>query len=227
VIVSVRTVIAPRRPRVRIGEAVTVVGGAALLAGSWVVVAIAAHVPGWEAHTFEAVNDLPGVLWPLLWIPMQLGSFVGSLVVVTITAVLTRNIRLALAALVASQVAFWTAKSIKHVVRRGRPEALLRHVELREHAGGLGYISGHAAVAFALAAAIAPSVPLRWRVAIYSCAGAIALARVYAGVHLPLDVIGGVGFGLLCGTLARWAFGLGGEGLAPREGVEPSVVDQM
>ena len=48
----------------------------------------------------------------------------------------------------------------------------------------------------------------------------VAFGRVYAGVHLPLDVVGGAGLGLLCGTLARWAFGLGGEGLpvAPAAG---------
>jgi len=36
-----------------------------------------------------------------------------------------------------------------------------------------------------------------------------------------LDVVGGAGFGLLLGTLARWAFGLGGEGLPPRPGIDP------
>ena len=46
-----------------------------------------------------------------------------------------------------------------------------------------------------------------------------AVARVYAGAHLPLDVIGGAGLGLLAGTFSRWAFGLGGEGLPPRAGV--------
>jgi membrane-associated phospholipid phosphatase len=44
----------------------------------------------------------------------------------------------------------------------------------------------------------------------------VAFARVYGGAHLPLDTVGGAGLGLLCGTLARWAFGLGGEGVRPR-----------
>ena len=68
-------------------------------------------------------------------------------------------------------------------------------------------------VAFALAAVLAPSLPRAWRAVFIALAVTVAFGRVYAGVHLPLDVVGGAGLGLLCGTLARWAFGLGGEGL--------------
>jgi glycosyltransferase 2 family protein len=214
--VIVRPVRGLRRRRVRPGEAIAVVGGAALLAGSWVVVAAEERVPAWEARIFETINDLPGFLWPIVWAPMQLGSFVGSLAVVGVTTAATRELRLGAAALVSSQVAFWTAKSIKHVAQRGRPAALLRYVEVRERADGLGYISGHAAVAFALAASIVSSVPARWQPAVIGTAATVGVARIYAGVHLPLDVVGGAGFGLLCGTFARWALGLGGEGLPPR-----------
>jgi membrane-associated phospholipid phosphatase len=215
-----RIVIPPRRPRLNVGEAALVIGGAALLAASWVMVAITEHVPSWEARAFEAVNGLPAGLWPVMWIPMQLGSFVGSLVVVGATAVVSRNTRLTLAALLASQTAFWAAKGIKRLARRGRPGALLGDVQLREHAGGLGYISGHAAVACALAAVLLPSLPSRWQPVVAVLAVTVGVARLYAGVHLPLDVLGGCGFGLLCGTFARWSFGLGGEGLPPRSGVE-------
>ncbi len=203
------------RRRVRAGEVAAVLGGGALLAGSWVLVAANSTVPHWEARTFDAINGLPDPLWPVLWGPMQFGSMVGSLVVVGATGLVTRNIRLTLATLVGSQVAFWMAKEVKATVSRGRPKALLTDVHLREHAGGLGFISGHATVAFALAAALAPSLPRRWRPAPFALAATVAFARVYAGVHLPLDVVGGAGFGLLCGTVARWSFGLGGEGLPP------------
>ena len=207
------SVVADAGSKVRIGEAVAVIGGAVLLAGSWVAVAIARHVPGWEQRVFESVNDLPNALWPIVRGPMQIGSLVGSLVVVAMTGIVSRDRRLTLAALVASQVAFWSAKGVKRVVVRGRPAALLSGVHLREHAGGLGYVSGHTAVAFSLAAVLAPSLPRRWRPLAAVLAVIVGFARVYAGAHLPLDVIGGVGVGLLCGTLSRWAFRLGGEGL--------------
>jgi undecaprenyl-diphosphatase len=151
--------------------------------------------------------------WVLVWGPMEIGSLLGSLVVVGLTGVISRDRRLTLAALVGSQAAYWTAHVVKNVVSRGRPTAYLTGVHLHDRATGFGYVSGHAAVAFALAAVLAPSVPRPWRTVVIALAAIVAFGRVYAGVHLPLDVVGGAGLGLLCGTFARWAFGLGGEGL--------------
>jgi membrane-associated phospholipid phosphatase len=206
-----------RRRGVHPVEAVAVVGGAALLAGSWVVVAAGKDVPAWEADLFRGINDLPDVLWPIVRVPMQLGSLVGSLVVVAGTAIITRNKRLTLAALVGSQAAYWGAKAVKQAVSRARPGELLHGVQLREHAGGLGYLSGHTAIAFALAAVLGPEMPRTWqKIGLGVLAAIVGFARIYAGAHLPLDVIGGAGLGLVCGTLSRWAFGLGGEGLPPR-----------
>lgn len=203
---------------VRVGEIVAILGGAVLLATSWVLVAADARVPEAESIVFHWVNDLPDLLWPVIWGPMQLGSFVGSLVVVGVVGIVSRNLRLTLAALVASQAAYWLASAIKRSVTRGRPAALLKSVDLREHAAGLGYVSGHTAVAFALATVVAPSVPRVWRVPIFLAAAVVGFARIYSGAHLPLDVIGGAGVGILVGTLSRWAFGLGGEGLPAHHG---------
>jgi len=208
-----RSVVTTDRTAVRTVEAVTVVGGALALAASWIIVSVTNRVPAWEARVFDWVNGLPDVLWPVLWGPMQVGSLFGSLVVVALIWLVTRDRRLALAALVASQAAWWSAKAIKRLADRGRPSAFLSDVRLRERATGLGYVSGHTAVAFAFAAVLAPSIPARWRPVAFAAAVIVATARVYAGAHLPLDVIGGAGVGLLCGTLSRWAFGLGGEGL--------------
>jgi membrane-associated phospholipid phosphatase len=197
-------------------EIAAVVGGSMVLLGSWIDVVRTHGVPRWEDDVFRAINGLPGAIWPIVWGPMQLGSLVGSLVVVALTYAVSRNGRLALAALVASQAAFWSAKIVKVWVDRGRPGAFYADAHIREHAGGVGYVSGHTAVAFALAAVLAPSLPPRWRPVALGVAVLIAFARVYAGAHLPLDVVGGAGLGLLCGTLSRWAFGLGGEGLPAR-----------
>ena len=209
-------VTASSRARVRRGEVVAVLGGSLVLAGTWVVVAVNHGVPGWEQDIFEWVNDGPDALWPVVWVPMQLGSLAGSLVVVVVSFVVTRQRRLTLAALGASQTAWWSAKVIKGLVTRGRPGALLVHVNLRDKATGVGYVSGHAAVAFALATVLAPSLPRAWRPVAFALASVVAVARLYSGAHLPLDAVGGAGLGMLSGTLLRWAFGLGGEGLPVR-----------
>jgi membrane-associated phospholipid phosphatase len=198
-------------------EAISVLGGGLALAGSWVVVAVGHGVPDWEVAIFDRVNELPDALWPVIWGPMQIGSLLGSGVVVAGTFVVTRKHRLTLATLAASQTAWWTAKAIKSIVGRGRPSALLIDVKLRDNATGVGFVSGHAAVAFALGAALAPSLPRTWRAPAFALASFVAVARLYSGAHLPLDAVGGAGVGVLSGTLWRWAFGLGGEGLPVHE----------
>jgi len=201
---------------VHAGPVVAVVGGGALLATSWVIVATTDHVSDLEARVFAAVNRLPGAAWPVVWVPMQLGSLVGSLAAVGVTWLVGRGRRLTLSALIASQTGYWAAKGVKRVVSRERPGMLLPEVVVRERASGLGYLSGHSAVAFGLASALAPSLPRSARTAAYAAAATVAFGRLYGGAHLPLDVAGGIGVGLLAGTFSRWAFGLGGVGVPPR-----------
>ncbi|CAN5796835.1 hypothetical protein BH24ACT6_BH24ACT6_18100 [soil metagenome] len=196
-------------------EIAALLGGSAALAGSWVVVAAGGAVPKWEADAFELVNGLPDVLWPVVWVPMQLGSIGGSLVVVALTALVSRNVRLTVAALAAEQATFWGAKVVKRLVERGRPSSLLADVDTRENLRGLGYLSGHAAIAAALATVLIPSLPRRWQWVAVAAACVVAFGRLYSGAHLPLDVIGGAGFGVVCGILARWALGLGGDDEEP------------
>jgi glycosyltransferase 2 family protein len=53
---------------------------------------------------------------------------------------------------------------VKDLVGRGRPADLLAGVEGRESGiHGAGYVSGHTAVAFALATMVAPLFPSGWR----------------------------------------------------------------
>src|SRR5215213_10308750 len=183
-----------------IGEIAAVVGGAALLTGSWIVVALRDDVPPLEQRVFAAVNGLPASLWSVLWTPVQLGSFAGSLVVTFATAAVTRRRPLTVAVLGASQAAYWSAKGVKRVVRRGRPAHLLVDVAVRERTTGLGFVSGHSAVAFALATVLAPELPRPARAAPLALAAVVAAGRVYAGAHLPLDVVGGIGMGVIAGA---------------------------
>ncbi|HET6954693.1 MAG TPA: phosphatase PAP2 family protein [Acidimicrobiales bacterium] len=165
-------------------------------------------VPGWEIDVFEAVNGLPDALrWPI-WPVMQLGSF-WMLVGGAVVAWLVTRRRRPVYATVATVLLAWTlARVVKRAIDRGRPGDLLDTVRLRESGlEGHGFVSGHATVAFAVATVLTPLLPHRWRWLPFTLACGVAFARVYYGAHLPLDVVGGAGLGILCGLAASIAIG--------------------
>ena len=103
-----------------------------------------------ERTVFRWINDLPDVLYGPVNVVMQLGNIV-AVVVVAVIALLFRRYRLAFGLALAGVGAYFIATVIKHLVDRGRPTDLIDHVHVRgEQAAGLGYVSGHAAVAFAV-----------------------------------------------------------------------------
>jgi undecaprenyl-diphosphatase len=100
------------------------------------------------------------------------------------------------------------AKIVKGEFGRGRPAALLGDVTVRGDPGlGFGFVSGHTAVAFALAAVAAPHLGRRGRLVAWALAALVGLARMYVGVHLPLDVLGGAGLGLTVGAIVSLLVG--------------------
>jgi glycosyltransferase 2 family protein len=137
----------------------------------------------------------------------------------------TQRWRPALATAVAVVLAWIGGRVIKAAVARSRPPGLLDGVELREdEVHSYGYVSGHTSVAFALATVLTALLPGRWRWLPYPVAGLVGLARMFFGVHLPLDVLGGAGLGVVCGVVALVAFRVVGPGrahAAERPGAEP------
>lgn len=155
-----------------------------------------------EARWFHAVNRLPSAAYPVVWPVMQAGSL-GGVVAAAAGAAAVQRPTLATRLLVAGTAAWLGAKGIKHLVRRGRPGTTLPEWRTRGRPQtGLGYPSGHAAVAATLATIAAPSVPPRWRPVLWTAAATTALGRVYVGAHLPLDVVGGAALGHAVGSVA-------------------------
>jgi undecaprenyl-diphosphatase len=175
--------------------------GAAVL----VVSALVARqgVPDWEERLFRWVFASPDGLERILWLPMQLGSAWAPLVAALLIWVLVREWRPTVGCLVIGLGAWWAAKAVKAVVDRGRPASVLTHVEARDGTplDGLGYLSGHVTVAFAVVTVLAPYLTRRARVVAYGLGVVVAMARVQVGAHLPLDVIGGAAFGTLLGAI--------------------------
>jgi membrane-associated phospholipid phosphatase len=169
------------------------------------------HVNEAELAVFRWLNGLPDFLSGLLWAFMQLGNLVAVPAAV-IVAVLLRRIRLAAALGLAGSVVWLLAKQVKQIVERGRPAELINEVVLRNApVAGNGYISGHAAVAFALVAVITPYLGRRGRIVVWVLAGVVCLGRVYVGAHLPLDVVGGAAFGFAIGSLTNLLIGVPGD----------------
>ncbi|HET9560397.1 MAG TPA: phosphatase PAP2 family protein [Actinomycetota bacterium] len=190
------------------GDALRVVLGGAVLA----LTTTAIHkdfIGDREAALFRVVNELslPGWTWPGVWLVMQLGV-IGAVPLVAVLALVTRRLRLALDAVLAAGSIYLIAKLVKEFVQRGRPQTLLDDVNiLGEPARGLGYVSGHSAVAVALATVASPYLGRRARRVAWVLAGCVCLARMYVGSHLPFDVVGGAALGWAAGSLVLFVLG--------------------
>jgi uncharacterized membrane protein YbhN (UPF0104 family)/membrane-associated phospholipid phosphatase len=166
------------------------------------------ELPLLERNLFRLVNDLPGIVHPVVWAVMQLGNVVAVPLVATVAAV-ARRLRMARDLLISGLLAYVVADLVKGVVGRERPAGFDVDAVFRDGTvSGIGFISGHAAVAAALAAAAAPHLTRRGRRVVWVLAWSVALARVYVGAQLPLDIIGGVAAGWAIGALVHWAFGV-------------------
>ena len=156
-----------------------------------------------EEHVFRLVNDAPNGAHLPLWAVMQSGSL-AAVFAVSGHLLWRGRSRAATTSLIAG-VGVWVAvKAVKPLVGRGRPDRHLDHVHVRGTAQtGLGYPSGHAAVACVLAMIATSDLDPPIRAAALAVAGVAGGARMYVGAHLPLDVAGGVAIGILCSRAAE------------------------
>ena len=164
-------------------------------------------VAAWERDLFTLLNHLPAVVTPALFVIMQVGSYLTVFVTAALAGLL-RRFALARDLLLAGNLAYWLAVVNKAAVARERPAALLVDVTLHDTiTGGLGYPSGHVAVATALALVAAGAGGPRWRRLMWVIVVLVAVARVHVGAHLPLDTVGGVLVGWFAVCLTRLMVG--------------------
>ncbi len=175
---------------------------AAVAGGVLVATTVAAKrgVPPWEHRTYSAINDLPDALAPFVWPPMQFGSLPSPFALGAFAYRRNRRPEPAASIIAAGFAAWIMAKGMKKLVGRGRPHDFDSGTNLRlwtEIDGSLGFVSGHVAVAMASAGIIHRYVSPGLGVAAYGLAAVVGFSRIYAGAHLPIDVLGGAALGVL------------------------------
>jgi undecaprenyl-diphosphatase len=190
--------VSARRPLSRTGHLLVALAGLAVvtLCG---LVARDGTVGDAEREVFHAVNDLPGFLYPILWPFQQFGNLLVALVVGVVVAAALRRWCVAAAVVAAVALKLLAEDAVKSIVERARPGTTIGDVELRgdvpEH--GLSFVSGHAVITTAIAGLLTPILPSRWKPVPWIVVALNGVARVYVGAHNPLDVIGGIGLGLV------------------------------
>jgi membrane-associated phospholipid phosphatase len=185
---------------------------AAWAAGALVVLALASlaaldrNVPGWEEAVFGAVNERSVLPFAVVWPVMQLGN-VLTVVVGALAAAATRRFRLAVGLLGGGVLAYLLAKLVKDFVERPRPTGLVDVTVRGPAVLDNGFVSGHATVATVIVVLLLPYVSRRAGRVLLVLAGLVAIARVYVGAHLPLDVVGGAALAVAVASLVHLVLG--------------------
>jgi membrane-associated phospholipid phosphatase len=184
-----------------------IAGGAILTAAGTTAFAVLARraaagtVSAQEERSFRLVNGLPnGILGPV-WLVMQGGSLAA--VGAAALAVQSHSRSTATGLAVAGTTAWALARFTKPLVGRGRPADHLGRVTVRgAKQSGLGFPSGHAAVAAALAVVGSRGLA-NHRISASVLVAGVGAARQYVGAHLPLDVAGGIALGATVGAVTN------------------------
>lgn len=185
--------------RARVGAAVSGAGLALLVPCA--IVARNGRVGPAEESAFRAINELPEWLYRPLWVFQQFGNVVVAVVVVLALAALLRDRRLALAAVAGVAAKLLLERAVKAVVERERPGTSVGDVITRGAVDldGLSFVSGHAVITTAFAVALTAALPRRWRALPWVVVALNGFGRIYVGAHNPLDIVGGIGLGMVIG----------------------------
>jgi undecaprenyl-diphosphatase len=161
----------------------------------------------WEVRVFHAVNGLPGWLYWILWVPMQLGNLVVGTLVGLVCAWVAGEIVVAVGVILAMILKLVTERIVRrrmatYLAVRQRPgtsqvNAILRGGDVPS--SGASFPSGHVILVAAIACVVAPTMPVGWTFVPALLTFLVMLGRVYVGAHNPLDVTAGLGAGLLLG----------------------------
>jgi membrane-associated phospholipid phosphatase len=165
------------------------------------------YISAAESRIFHAVNGLPNGLYPVLWLPMQLGNLVVGTGAGLIVALVHGDVTVAVGVILAMALKLVTERVVRremadYLVVRQRPAtsqegAILRGGDVPK--SGPSFPSGHAILVAAVGSVVAPNLSPAWWWVPLSLTLLVMVGRVYVGAHNPLDVTAGLGAGLVLG----------------------------
>ena len=159
-----------------------------------------------EARIFHALNGLPDSLFPVCWLPMQLGNLVVGALVGYVIAFLAGSLATAVGVTLAVVLKIVTERVIRkemaaYLAVRQRPGTSQVGAVLRGDVPSTGpsFPSGHVILISAIGSVVAPRLDATLLPIPIVLTMLVMFGRIYVGAHNPLDVTAGVGAGLLLG----------------------------
>lgn len=160
------------------------------------------RLPGWEYAWFTDIYDWPQGLAGAMVVVTAIGS--AWTAAASVAAVFfARFYRLAGRLALSILMTYGIVAAAKHIVSRARPDELISGFGARASEGAMGFPSAHAAIATVITLTLLPYMPWKWRWIVPLVIIAVGISRLYLGVHLPLDVVGGVAVGTAVVALVR------------------------
>ncbi len=154
-----------------------------------------------DFELFRAINGLAGknIILDALGVFFAVHLLAAMLAVAAAVSFYRKKISIFLFALSSGALGFGVSQLIGIINFRPRPFILLEGVRQLVSKSPLSksFPSDHATLAFALAASLYFSGEKKWGTAMFVLAAAVALGRVFTGIHFPLDIAAGALLGIL------------------------------
>jgi len=182
-------------PTVQLAMALILFTGSAILVSD-------GKMAEWEKVVFNAVYGLPDGFTPVFLMLTQLGN-ITVLLALSIIILFKKHYSMVIRLLMAGLLAEILAQIGKSLVGRPRPIHFFEDLVLRDPTYGVGFPSGHTAVASAIGLVLWHYLPrgYKWVAPLWIIG--VATSRIYLGVHAPMDLVGGFAIGWACYALFK------------------------
>lgn len=199
------------------------------LAATAVVATPAQAAPYLSDYEIGVVRTINSAGSPVLDAPMGMLSHTGFVIAAPLAMAVASNpgsVAAPLLVLASEGLAYGAQAAIKPLFKWPRPYAT--YPDLKTPNGKMeddpySFPSGHAAVSFAAATALADQNP-GLALPAYGLAALISYSRMYNGLHYPSDLLAGALVGIGVGKATRWGFDqLNGRYGLPSLGMQPTA----